>query len=62
MRFDKAAISSVPPKEQVERALNYLAALGELHPILANWYLKGDSLEQALEKNALTNCEYLMNE
>lgn len=62
MRFDKAAISSVPPKEQVERALNYLAALGELHPILANWYLKGDSLEQALEKNALTNRGYLMNE
>ncbi|MHB0844609.1 Imm52 family immunity protein [Stutzerimonas nitrititolerans] len=62
MRFDKAAISSVPPREQAERALSYLAALGELHPILANWYLKGDSLEQALEKNALTNPGYLINE
>lgn len=35
MRFDKAAITRVSPADQVDRSLEYLAALGELDPIFA---------------------------
>lgn len=62
MRFDKQAIASVSREDQVSRVHRYLTGLGELHPLLSKWYLKGSSLQEALKREVIENIEYLVNE
>lgn len=58
-RFDKSKIVAVPREVQLARSLEFFKRLGGLSPLLKNWYLGGDSLEDGLRFNVMDNAEYL---
>ncbi|WP_165665947.1 Imm52 family immunity protein [Metapseudomonas otitidis] len=60
LRFNKAKIVSIPRTIQIERSFEFLRALGDISPIMNNWYLKGDSLQDALTKNVTLNPTFLI--
>ncbi|MGK8705704.1 Imm52 family immunity protein [Metapseudomonas otitidis] len=60
LRFNKAKIVSISRTIQIERSFEFLRALGDISPIMSNWYLKGDSLQDALTKNVILNPTFLI--
>ncbi|WP_165677496.1 Imm52 family immunity protein [Metapseudomonas otitidis] len=62
LRFNKKKIINVPHSIQIERSLDFLQALGDISPLMSNWYLKGDSLQDALTRNIILNSNFLIEE
>jgi len=59
LRFDMQSIAAVSHEEQLTRVGRYLHALAGLHPRLANWYLQGASVREALGHDVLSNPQTL---
>ncbi|AZC35436.1 Imm52 family immunity protein [Pseudomonas chlororaphis] len=62
LRFDKQKISAVSHEAQLERAERFLKGLGEIHPLLRDWYLQGGSREESLRKRINDDFESLREE
>lgn len=62
LRFDQSRIVAVPHSVQLERLSTFLLGLGEIHPLLKNWYRQGGSKSEALSKPVVGDVQQLQSE
>ncbi|UQY36812.1 immunity 52 family protein [Pseudomonas fulva] len=61
LRFEKSRIVTVPREIQLARSLEFFKRIGQLSPLLKNWYRCGDSAEDGLRFNVMENTQFLRN-
>lgn len=62
LSFDKQKISRVPEQVQIDRSLAFLKAIGQIDPILKNWFLCADGKDEGLTHNVLLDRSSLLRE
>lgn len=62
LRFDQPRIVAVPHDVQLERLATFLQGLGEIHPLLKDWYRQGGSKSEALSKPVVGDTAHLQRE
>ncbi len=62
MHFSKEKIVQVSREEQLARSAELFERIGNLHPLLKNWYRGGNSPKEGLRFNVVENPEYLREE
>ena len=62
MHFNKERIVQVSREEQLARSTELFERIGNLHPLLKNWYRGGSSPKEGLRFNVVENPEYLREE
>jgi hypothetical protein len=62
LRFNKNKIALISREGQLARSVDFFSRIGELHPLLKNWYRGGNSPEEGLRFNVVEHPAYLREE
>jgi len=62
LSFDKQKIAQVTEQQQIDRSLAFLKAIGEIDPILKNWFLCAEGKDDGLTHNVLLDPSSLRRE